>query len=70
LSNVVCASINLNEELNKKFMEFIGALFIIGSVWASQWLNDAEKKQEQEIDKRVKEKLKDEPHINVRIIEK
>jgi len=51
-------------------MEFIGALFIIGSVWASQWLNDAEKKQEQEIDKRVKEKLKDEPHINVRIIEK
>jgi len=51
-------------------MEFIGALFIIGSVWASQWLNDAEKKKEQEIEKRVKEKLKDEPHFNVRIIDK
>jgi hypothetical protein len=70
LGNVLCASINLNKELNKKFMEFIGALFIIASVWASQWLNDAEKKKEQEIEKRVKEKLKDEPHVNVRIIDK
>jgi len=70
LGNVLCVSINLNKELNKKFMEFIGALFIIGSVWASQWLNDAEKKKEQEIEKRVKEKLKDEPHFNVRIIDK
>ena len=51
-------------------MEFIGILFIAFSVWASQWLNDAEKKKEQEIEKRVKEKLKDEPHVNVRIIDK
>jgi len=51
-------------------MEIVGFILIPFCVWLSQALNDAEKKQEQEIEKRVKEKLKNEPHVNIRIVEK
>jgi hypothetical protein len=39
-------------------------------LWISQMLNDAQKKQEQALEKRSKEKLKNEQYVNVRIIEK
>ncbi len=51
-------------------MEIIGFVLIPFCMWASQALNDSEKKKEAEIEKRVKEKLKNEPHINIRIVEK
>ncbi|MFZ4727973.1 MAG: hypothetical protein ACOYMQ_04855 [Pseudanabaena sp.] len=51
-------------------MEFFG-IFIIGyCLWIGQALNDAQKKQEQDVEKRIKEKLKNDQYINVRIIEK
>jgi hypothetical protein len=39
-------------------------------LWIGQALNDAQKKQEQDVEKRIKEKLKNDQYINVRIIEK
>ena len=51
-------------------MEFAGALVIGYCLWIAQALNDSQKKQEEEIEKRVKEKLKDEPHFNIKIVEK
>jgi len=51
-------------------MEIIGFVLIPFCMWASQALNDSEKKQEAEIEKRVKEKLKNEQYVNIRIIEK
>jgi len=51
-------------------MEFAGALILSYCLWLAQSLNDAQKKQEQEIEKRIKEKLKNEQFVNVRIIEK
>ncbi|MBD2175727.1 hypothetical protein H6F42_02180 [Pseudanabaena sp. FACHB-1998] len=51
-------------------MEFLGAFIVSYCLWLAQSLNDSQKKQEQEIENRVKEKLKNEPHVNVRIVEK
>jgi hypothetical protein len=51
-------------------MEFVGALIVSYCLWIAQSLNDAQKKQEQDIEKRIKDKLKDEPHFNIRIVEK
>lgn len=51
-------------------MEFVGVVLIGFCLWLAQSLNDSQKKQEQEIEKRVKEKLKNDQYINVRIIEK
>ncbi|MDX2257207.1 MAG: hypothetical protein NW214_16980 [Pseudanabaenaceae cyanobacterium bins.39] len=51
-------------------MEILGALMIGYCLWLSQSLQDSQKKLEQEIEKKVKEKLKNEPHVNVRIIDK
>jgi len=50
-------------------MEIVGALFVAGCVWISQWLNDHEKKKEQEMEKKIKEKLKNDQYVNIRIIE-
>jgi len=33
-------------------------------------LNDSEEKKEKEVEKRVKEKMKNEQYVNIRIIEK
>jgi hypothetical protein len=49
-------------------MEIVGFILIPFCMWASQALNDSEKKKEEEIEKRVKEKLKNEPHVNIRIV--
>ncbi len=51
-------------------MEIFGAFIIGYCLWLAQALNDSQKKQEQEVEKRVKEKLKNDQYINVRIIEK
>ncbi|WP_176453210.1 hypothetical protein [Pseudanabaena sp. SR411] len=51
-------------------MEFFG-VFILGyCLWIAQALNDSQKKQEQEIEKRIKEKMKNDQYVNIRIIEK
>jgi hypothetical protein len=52
------------------YMEFFGAFIIGYCLWIAQALNDSQKTQEQEIEKRVKEKLKNEQYVNIRIIEK
>jgi hypothetical protein len=51
-------------------MEFAGALVIGYCLWIAQALNDSQKKQEQEIEKRVKEKLQNQAHFNIQIVEK
>ena len=51
-------------------MEFAGALVIGYCLWIAQALNDSQQKQEQEIEKLVKEKLKDQPHFNIQIVDK
>ncbi len=51
-------------------MEFFGAFIIGYCLWIGQALNDSQKKQEQEVEKRIKEKLKNEQYVNIRIIEK
>ncbi|MEI6328902.1 MAG: hypothetical protein WCP16_06695 [Pseudanabaena sp. ELA645] len=51
-------------------MEIVGFILIPFCMWASQALNDSEKKKEAEIEKRVKEKMKNEQYVNIRIIEK
>ena len=53
--------------LHKIDMEFLGVLAIAFCSWFAQSLNDSEKKKEQEIEKRVKEKLKNEQCVNIRI---
>jgi hypothetical protein len=51
-------------------MEILGMGAIVFCSWAAQFLHASEKKQEQEIEKRIKEKLKNDQCVNVRIIEK
>ena len=51
-------------------MEFAGIVIISYCLWFAQSLHDSQKKKEQEIEKRVREKLKNEQSINVRVIEK
>ena len=51
-------------------MEFFGAMIIGYCLWISKALNDAQKKQEQEVEKRIKEKMKNDQYVNIRIIEK
>ncbi|WP_190315916.1 hypothetical protein [Pseudanabaena sp. UWO310] len=51
-------------------MEIFGIVLISYCLWISQALNDSQKKQEQEIEKKIKEKLKNDQYMNVRIIEK
>ncbi len=51
-------------------MEFVGALFIGYCLWIGQTLNDWEKKQEKEIEDRVKERLQNQPHFNIQIVKK
>lgn len=51
-------------------MEFFGVFILSYCLWIGQALNDAQKKQEQDVEKRIKEKLKNDQYINVRIIEK
>jgi hypothetical protein len=51
-------------------MEILGMGAIAFCSWAAQFLHASEKKQEQEIEKRIKEKMKDDQYINIRIIEK
>jgi hypothetical protein len=51
-------------------MEFVGAFIIGYCLWLAQALNDSQKQQEVEIEKRIREKLKNEQYVNVRIIEK
>ena len=55
---------------NEICMEFFGAFIVSYCLWLSQSLNDSQKKQVQEIEKRLKEKLKNEQYVNIRIIEK
>jgi len=51
-------------------MEFAGILIISYCLWIAQVLNDSQKEQEKEVEKRLKEKFKNDQYINVRIIEK
>ncbi|BBC25759.1 hypothetical protein [Pseudanabaena sp. ABRG5-3] len=50
-------------------MEIIGALLVTGCLWLSQHMNDSDKKKEQEMEKKIKEKLKNDQYVNIRIIE-
>jgi hypothetical protein len=50
-------------------MEIIGALLFTGGLWLSQHMNDSDKKKEQEMEKKIKEKLKNDQYMNIRIIE-
>ena len=52
------------------YMEFAGILIISYCLWIAQALNDSQKEQEKEVEKRLKEKFKNDQYINVRIIEK
>lgn len=51
-------------------MEFVGAFIVGYCLWIAQALNDSQKKQEQDVEKRIKEKLQNESHFNIRIVEK
>lgn len=51
-------------------MEFAGILIISYCLWIAQALNNSQKEQEKEVEKRLKEKFKNDQYINVRIIEK
>ncbi len=51
-------------------MEIIGALLISGCVYLSQLLNASDEKKEKEMEKKIKEKLKNDQYVNIRIIEK
>ena len=62
--------VSISMNLHGIYMEFFG-VFILGyCLWIGQALNDAQKKQEQDVEKRIKEKLKNDQYLNVRIIEK
>jgi len=52
------------------YMEFFGAFIVGYCLWIAQALNDSQKKQEQEVEKRLKEKFKNDQYVNIRIIEK
>ena len=51
-------------------MEIIGALLISGCLYFSQLLNASDEKKEKEMEKKIKEKLKNDQYVNIRIIEK
>lgn len=51
-------------------MEILGMGAIAFCSWMAQFLHASEKKQEQEIEKRLKEKFKNDQYVNIRIIEK
>jgi nitrogen regulatory protein PII-like uncharacterized protein len=51
-------------------MEILGITAVIVCSWFAQFLNDSEEKREKEVEKRVKEKMKNEQYVNIRIIEK
>jgi len=48
-------------------MEVIGIVVIGFCSWLAQFLTDSEKKKEKEIEDRVKEKIKNDQAINIRI---
>lgn len=51
-------------------MEALGVIAIVFCSWFAQFLTDSEKKKEQEIEKRIKEKVKNDQYVNIRIIDK
>jgi hypothetical protein len=51
-------------------MEILGIVIIAFCSWFAQFLSDSEKKKEQETEKRIKEKIKNDQYVNIRIIEK
>jgi hypothetical protein len=51
-------------------MEILGITAVVVCSWFAQFLNDSEEKREKEFEKRVKEKMKNDQYVNIRIIEK
>lgn len=52
-------------------MEILGITAVVVCSWFAQFLNDSEeKKEEEEFEKQLREKIKNEQYVNIRIIEK